>query len=311
MNHSVDHGYNKTPIKISLPPIAQTSFNSLNHSPDNSPRRNHNLSVQFDSPPKMAMPIQNKKSLNISMEANSRYKVSVQDVINSSKKITDDWGVSGYTIPKFNAHFDKPITFKISKENPQDFISQEIKRRAFVPGPGYDTRGSMILTKKLSISKLPRITNINDIMKAAEKTPSPGQYNTFKKSNPLGIFKQKSDRIGFLDEAGYLGSVTPSHYDSSRLEAIKPRTSVVKIQPNGKDRFPKFEKNDDPSPLSYDIENSFKKTKLSNISFKIGKQKDMNFVDRHIKNKAYVPSVGTYELSNVDKFISKGGKSYR
>jgi hypothetical protein len=43
------------------------------------------------------------------------YKVSVQDVINSNKKVTDDWGVEGYNLPKYNAHLDKPITYKIPK----------------------------------------------------------------------------------------------------------------------------------------------------------------------------------------------------
>lgn len=75
----------------------------------------------------------------------------------------------------------------------------------------------MILKKKVSFTKLPRITEAQEIMKAAEKLPSPGQYDVSVKSKPLGIFKQKSERTGFLDEAIYQASVTPSHYDSPRL----------------------------------------------------------------------------------------------
>jgi len=44
-------------------------------------------------------------------------------VINSNKKTTDDWGVEGYQIPNFNANFDKPITFKMTKGSPKDFIT--------------------------------------------------------------------------------------------------------------------------------------------------------------------------------------------
>ena len=51
------------------------------------------------------------------------YKVSIQDVIASSKKITDDWGVSGYQIPKFNPHFDKPVAYKLSKEKSKGFFA--------------------------------------------------------------------------------------------------------------------------------------------------------------------------------------------
>lgn len=85
----------------------------------------------------------------------------------------------------------------------------------------------------------------------------------------------------------------------------------MKIFPKFKERFSKLEKNDNPSPLSYDIENSFKKTKASDISFKIGKQKDLNFIDRLIKNKAYIPSVGSYDLTKGENYIYKGNKSYR
>ena len=35
------------------------------------------------------------------------YKVSVSEVVHSNKKTADDWGIKGYVIPKFNAHFDK------------------------------------------------------------------------------------------------------------------------------------------------------------------------------------------------------------
>ena len=123
----------------------------------------------------------------------------------------------GYTVPKFSSNLDKPIAYKMGKEKSRDFITELIKKKSFIPGPDYNTEGSMILKKKVSFTKLPRITEAQEIMKAAEKLPSPGQYDVSVKSKPLGIFKQKSERTGFLDEAIYQASVTPSHYDSPRL----------------------------------------------------------------------------------------------
>ena len=101
--------------------------------------------------------------------------MSVQDVINSTKKVVDDWSMPGYNIPKFNAHLDKPVAYKMGKESSRDFITEIIKKKSYIPGPEiYNTEGSMILKKKVSFSKLPRITEAHEIMKAAEKLPSPG-----------------------------------------------------------------------------------------------------------------------------------------
>ena len=51
------------------------------------------------------------------------YKVTVQDVINSSRKVTDDWGVQGYYLPKFDAKLDKSTTYKIGKASPGNFMA--------------------------------------------------------------------------------------------------------------------------------------------------------------------------------------------
>lgn len=82
----------------------------------------------------------------------------MQEVVNSNKKTNDDWGLQGYTIPKFNAHLDKPPNVKIMKSKQNDFLSGHAKLKAWVPGPQYEVSGSMIMTKNISISKLPKIT---------------------------------------------------------------------------------------------------------------------------------------------------------
>lgn len=86
------------------------------------------------------------------------YKVSVQDVINSSNRGSDDWGIDGYSLPKFNAHLDKPPGFKIVNNRTRDVMNDLIKHIKDFPGPKYETAGSMIPPQKMSIYKLPRVT---------------------------------------------------------------------------------------------------------------------------------------------------------
>ena len=45
----------------------------------------------------------NTYSLSHHITFNLGYKVTVADVIKSSKKVNDDWGVKEYQFPKFNA----------------------------------------------------------------------------------------------------------------------------------------------------------------------------------------------------------------
>ena len=109
---------------LSHPPITQA--NSPRGSPLLSPRKSL-------SPEKTQNPF-NKLNTSVdristipSFNSYLEYKVSVQDVISSNKKTADDWGVEGYSLPKFNANLDKPISFKMSIGKPTDFISQITK----------------------------------------------------------------------------------------------------------------------------------------------------------------------------------------
>ena len=55
------------------------------------------------------------------------WKVSVKDMVNSTKKVNDEWGIDGYKYINYNPHLDKPTVFSIAKETPgkipRDFIS--------------------------------------------------------------------------------------------------------------------------------------------------------------------------------------------
>ncbi len=69
-----------------------------------------------------------KEAGDISRSVNvpkGQFRVSIQDMVASSKKTNDEWGVEGYEYVKYNAHFDKPTVFSISKDSgkPRDYIS--------------------------------------------------------------------------------------------------------------------------------------------------------------------------------------------
>jgi hypothetical protein len=72
----------------------------------------------------------------------------------------------------------------------------------------------------MSIYKLPRITTFAEEAKRFEKLPSPGQYHQELKKKPLGAFKLKEERIGFIHQAEYDGLTTPTHYQSPRLVIV-------------------------------------------------------------------------------------------
>ena len=85
----------------------------------------------------------------------------------------------------------------------------------------------------------------------------------------------------------------------------------MRFDPSKKDRFPKLEKGDRPSPGSYEMEKSFEKAKGHNRSFQIPKTKVENFLDQTLKMKKNIPSIGQYDLTKGETFIYKGKKSYR
>lgn len=98
-------------------------------------------------------------------------------MVGSSSK-TDEWGIKGYTIPKFSPHFDKPPNFKIVNNKPRDFIGDVIKAVKDFPAPSkYETTGDILMKQKMSIYKLPRVTTFAEEAKRFEKNPSPGQYH--------------------------------------------------------------------------------------------------------------------------------------
>lgn len=96
------------------------------------------------------------------------------------------------------------------------------------------------------------------------------------------------------------------------MEAYKQRSSVWKIFPSKKQRFEKQKKDNSPSPLSYHNDTSFDFITLKNSSFQIPKSKCMNFFEKIVKSKLYLPSVGSYDTYKGENKVTRGARtSYR
>ena len=96
------------------------------------------LTVLKESPRSPGMPKSKRNtSLAVRTEAaavassmtvpRGNWKVSIAEMVSSTKKVNDEWGIKGYDYCKFNAHLDKPTVFSIAKESPnkqpRDYIS--------------------------------------------------------------------------------------------------------------------------------------------------------------------------------------------
>ena len=81
------------------------------------------------------------RELARSMAQPDQNKVSLSDMVQSSKKTNDEWGVKGYHYAPYNFHLDKPTVYKISvlspesQKNPRDYISMLMRQKEKIPGP--------------------------------------------------------------------------------------------------------------------------------------------------------------------------------
>jgi hypothetical protein len=184
MSYTEQNSPRGSPAKVQLPAI-KTYLNSPIESPRGplsgvmSPRINAGLDMSLMQSPDVKRPLNVSFDTNISKHSHMshmrlEYKVTVQEVITGGSRGSDDWGIEGYTIPKFNPHLDKPISFKITKSRTRDLISELIRYNKDFPGPKYETAGNLLMKNKMSIYKLPRITTFAEEAKRFEKNPSPG-----------------------------------------------------------------------------------------------------------------------------------------
>ena len=144
---------------------------------------------------------------------NSKYKVSVRDIVEASKKNSaDDFGCKAFgepSVEKWNPHTDKPSIFTISKDKvARDYISsfQKVHNN---PGPKYETilnmskKSGFYKNPPRTIIKVDEIpTRMQEVEIAAQKTPGPGRYdNDKRKRNTGNLYKTKDTMDGMISDA--------------------------------------------------------------------------------------------------------------
>lgn len=134
-----------------------------------------------------------------------------------------------------------------------------------MPSPGlYETAGTLEHLKKNSnLCKGPRETFPVEIEKDAKKygQPGPGSYEHKMNYKVYGAFNLKDSKSSFIDEAKFLGEQSPHAYDAN-IDFVRERSPKTKLMPPktkpGDNAI--IEKNDKPSPMTYDDHISYKNT---------------------------------------------------
>uniref|UniRef100_A0A7S3CNR6 Uncharacterized protein n=1 Tax=Strombidium rassoulzadegani TaxID=1082188 RepID=A0A7S3CNR6_9SPIT len=232
-------------------------------------------------------------------------------MVQSSKKVNDEFGVKGYEHIKYNPHLDKPTVYSIAKDSgkPKDYISILQKEKKLIPGPQYELGSQMGSKPKFFISKGNTPNFIGDVINQAKKTPGIGQYKTEgTKPKILGNYLQKSEGGGLTDDAIFRAMQTPPHYNPIELEKIKQRTSKWKIiKPTAKDDK-KLVKDNSPSPHTYRQAEAKDRIKESPIKYGFSKSPKKSFTDFEIKKSKGVPGIGHYDIKKSDAVITIGAR---
>ena len=182
-------------------------------------------------------------------------------------------GITGYTVPSNEMTLSRPLLAKISKSKNVGFVEGIMKKkRCTVHYYGKLENFDSDLPKNHNkFLKTERRTLAGDIQHQAKKketsSPSVHDYNpeVWKKRadviKPLGNYKNTADKITFAEEAAFIfgSNPEPSKYNAMDLDKMKQKPRYTKIHENGV-RFKKVEKNDKPSPLSYNVSEAISKS---------------------------------------------------
>ena len=185
---------------------------------------------------------------------------AVTEVVNKK----DDFGIDGYFIPNFNAAMDKPRVYRFSPtKNRMTFIDFAVKQKEFQPGSTrYNVARNLLDPKKgLLTSKGKRKMFSEEIEELAKKykKPDPGAYNAKVKERFLGALNLKDERTTFVDEAMHLGKNVIPPYDA-KFAQVEERSPTARFYPpKGKDEK-KREQDNMPSPVSYNMDDSYKQS---------------------------------------------------
>eukprot|EP00347_Sterkiella_histriomuscorum_P017488 403349166 len=254
---------------------------------------------------------QNKLDINI-----ENLQIQNQPLISSFRK-QQNWGVEGYNIRKFDPYLDKVHCLQIKDTKNMTYIDMAVKAKEYLPSPQkYETSGSLIDNKRHGFGKSERITLPTEIEKTSrrELKPGPGTYDNKQNERILGAFNLKGIKSSsFIDEAQFLSSQSPTSYEC-KFDSVYERSPIVRmIAPKTKiGDNSKIIKNNDPSPVTYEVEKSYKSTQLNQNKFVISKSKILKFADQFAKDKKFVPGAGTYNPEkSFDKITLGASKGWK
>ena len=210
----------------------------------------------------------------------------------------EDFGIDGYHIPEFNAALDKPLTSKFDpSKKRKTFIDFAVKQKEFVPVPTrYNVAKGLLDPKRgLMTSKGKRKFFSEEIAEYAKKykKPDPGAYEIKNKEKLLGALNLKDERTTFADEAGYLGKFVVPPYEP-KFSQVEDRSPTGKFLPLREDKETRssIEKAKLPSPVTYNMDDSFKLSQLIKPRFFIPKGNRVSLPEEVSKKKKFVPPPG-------------------
>lgn len=157
---------------------------------------------------------------------------------------------------------------------------------------------------KFPLCKAPRKTITEEIAARRSKVPHNTNYSP-EKSSPriLGASKVTDSVTRFSEVALWQGEQTPSHYNAIPLDKIRPRIPNF-TQKSKVERFGTLK--DSPSPCSYSPDDLKTSARTLSPRIKFSKEPVVTFMQRHLKNKAFMPSAVQYNPDSGLKLTTLG-----
>jgi len=141
-----------------------------------------------------------------------------------------------------------------------------------------------------------------------------GKYDASpKKSKVLGTYTQNESDMGMISEAVFKGMQTPHSYEMVPFDKFKTKYRTARIyKPKTDKPDNRLKKDDSPNPHTYRPEGGLQLTTKKVKNYKFSKMPKSSFTDIEIKKRKKSPGVGSYNIENADKIMTKGlSKGYK
>jgi len=136
-------------------------------------------------------------------------------------------------------------------------------------------------------------------MKQKKNGPSPFSYNPMQVKSKKAVFSSKLDRSGFIEDARARSKENPAPY-KVKYSQVQKRLKGRGFLPTKKTNMDPIKKVKDPDMGSYTTDKAYFKIAKRVRSTSISKYNIPRLQDLKIKQKKYIPGVGSYKWE--DKF---------